>query len=56
MRWVTNTAAPKARRAPLGSLSARAQSILDRSGNEDMSMEAAMRLARAEVFFSVQRG
>ena len=48
LRWVTNTAAPKARRAPLGSLSARAQSILDRSGNEDMSLEVAMRLARNE--------
>jgi hypothetical protein len=49
LRWVTKApAAPKAPRAPLGSLSARAQNILDRSGNEDMSMEAAMRLARAE--------
>jgi hypothetical protein len=29
-------------------LSARAQRILDRSGNEDMSLEVAMRLARNE--------
>jgi hypothetical protein len=48
LRWVTNPAAPKAPRAPLGSLSARAQRILDRSGNEDMSLEAALRLARNE--------
>jgi hypothetical protein len=49
LRWVTKApATPKAPRAPLGSLSARAQSILDRSGNENMSMEAALRLARNE--------
>jgi hypothetical protein len=49
MRWVTKApAVPKAPAAPLGSLSARAQSILDRSGNEDMSMEVALRLARNE--------
>jgi hypothetical protein len=49
MRWVTKApAVPKAPAAPLGSLSARAQRILDRSGNEDMSLEAALRLARNE--------
>jgi hypothetical protein len=49
LRWVTKApAAPKAPRAPLGSLSARMQNILDRSGNEDMSLETARRLARNE--------
>ena len=48
-RWVTRApAAPKAPRVPFDSLSARAQRILDRSGNEDMSLEAALRLARNE--------
>lgn len=48
-RWVTRApAAPKAPRVPFDSLSARAQRILDRSGNEKMSLEAALRQARNE--------
>lgn len=48
-RWVTRApAAPKAPRVPFDSLSARAQRILDRSGNEDMSLEVALRQARNE--------
>ena len=48
-RWVTNPAIPKAPVIPAPrSIGRVARSIMERSGNEDMSMEAAMRLARAE--------
>jgi hypothetical protein len=49
LRWVTNPAIPKASATPAPrSLGRLARSIMERSGNESMSLETALRLARNE--------